>query len=62
MEKGNPLQDVRKINYLKLMKHEILIEIWLKLANNDHKETKNQKRAFEWYPKGANIHESQDNL
>ena len=43
------------------MKHEILIEIWLKSANGDRKETRNQKRVFEWYPKGGNTHESQEN-
>ena len=50
-----------KINYLKLMKCEILVEIWLKSANGDRKEAKNQKRVFEWYSKVANMHESQEN-
>ena len=31
------------------MKREILVERWLKSANGDHKEAKNQKRIFEWY-------------
>ena len=48
------------INYLKLMKREMLVEIWLKSANGDHKKAKNQKRVFEWYPKGATTHESQE--
>ena len=45
--------DVGKINYLKYMKREILVEIWLKLADGDRKEVKNQKRVFEWYPTGG---------
>ena len=43
------------------MKREILVEIWLKSANGDRNEAKNQKRVFEWYPKGENTHESQEN-
>ena len=43
------------------MKREILVEIWLTSAADDRKEAKNQKRIFEWYPKGANMHESQEN-
>ena len=43
------------------MKCEILVERWLKSANGDHKEAKTQKLVFEWYPKGANTHESQEN-
>ena len=43
------------------MKHEILVEIWLKLANGDRKEAKNQKRVFEWYPKGENMYENWEN-
>ena len=31
---------VGKIIYLKLMKRETLVEIWLKSANGDHKEAK----------------------
>ena len=43
------------------MKREILVEIWLKLANGNRREAENQKRVFEWYPKGGNTHESQEN-
>ena len=39
----------------------MLVEIWLKLADGDHKETKNQKRAFEWYVLKRGKHKSQDN-
>ena len=48
---GRPIQlwDVGKINYLKLMKREILVEKWLRSANGNRKEMKNQKRVFEWY-------------
>ena len=42
------------------MKREILVEIWLKSANGDRKEARNQKRVFEWYPKGGKTHESQE--
>ena len=42
------------------MKREILVEIWLKSADDDRKEAKTQKQVFEWYPKGANMHESQE--
>ena len=42
------------------MKREILVEIWPKLADGDRKEAKNQKRVFEWYSKGTNMHESQE--
>ena len=38
---------VHKINYLKLMKREISVEIWLKSAKGNHKEAKNQKGVFE---------------
>ena len=44
------------------MKREILVEILLKSAYGDRKEIKNQKRVFEWYSKGAYIHESQETL
>ena len=50
-----------KIKYLKLLKRVILVEVWLKSANGDHIEAKNQNQVFEWYPKGTNMHESQDN-
>ena len=43
------------------MKREILVEIWLKSADGKRKEVKNQKRVFEWHPKGANMHESWEN-
>ena len=43
------------------MKREILVEIWPKPADGDRKEAKNQKRVFKWYPKEANMHESQEN-
>ena len=43
------------------MKRETLVEIWLKSANCDRKEARNQKRVFELYPKGGNTHESQEN-
>ena len=43
------------------MKREILVEIWLKSANGNCKEARNQKPVFEWYPKGGNTHESQEN-
>ena len=49
------------MNYF-LMKCEILVEIWLKLADGDHNEAKIQKQVFEWYPTGSNMHESQENL
>ena len=45
---------IAKINCLKLMKR--VVEIWLKLADGDRKEAKNQKRVFEWHSKGAHIH------
>ena len=45
--------------------------MWLKSANSDRKEARsqkqvfecarNQKQVFEWYPKGGNTHESQEN-
>ena len=35
------VKDVGEINYLKLMKREILVEIWLKPAKGDHREAKN---------------------
>ena len=35
-------QNVGNINYLKLMKREMLVEICLKLANGDRKAAKNQ--------------------
>ena len=31
------------------MEREILVEIWLNSAHGNRKETKNQKRVFEWY-------------
>ena len=43
------------------MQREILAEIWLKSANGGRKEAKNKKRVFEWYLKGANTHDSQEN-
>ena len=43
------------------MKREILVEIWLKSANGARKEARNQEQVFEWYPKGGNAHESQEN-
>ena len=43
------------------MKCGILIETWLKSADGDHKEAKNQKQVFKWYPKEENMHESQKN-
>ena len=43
------------------MKRELLVELWLRLANGDRKEAKNQKWVFEWYSKWANLHESQEN-
>ena len=43
------------------MKREILVEILLKSADGDHKEAKNQKQVFKWYPKEENMHESQKN-
>ena len=43
------------------MKREILVKIWPNLADGDRKEAKNGKRVFKWCPKGANIHESQEN-
>ena len=43
-KKGKDLEDVVKINYLKLMKREILVEIWLKSTDDDHKEETNQTR------------------
>ena len=61
-KKGNCLEDEGENNCLKLMKREILVEIWLKLANGDRKEVRNQKRVFEcWHPTGGNTHESQEN-
>ena len=30
------------------MKREILVEIWLKSADGNHKEVKDQKWVFEW--------------
>ena len=51
-KKRNNPEDVGKINYLMLMKREILVEVWLKSADGDHKEVKNQKWVFEWYPNG----------
>ena len=30
------------------MKREILVEIWQKSANGNHKEATNQRRVFEW--------------
>ena len=54
--------DVGKINYLKCTKREILlVEIWLKSADANRKEAKNKKWVFWWYPKGANMHWSQEN-
>ena len=53
-------QDVDKINYLKIMKRELLVEIWLKVGLWQS-QMRNKKRAIEWYPKGANMHESQEN-
>ena len=51
-----------KVRFIsELTKREILVEIWLKSADGDRKETKNHKRAFERYPKGANMHKSQEN-
>ena len=43
------------------MKREILAEICLKSANGDRKEAKNQTLVSEWYPKGSNARESQEN-
>ena len=45
LKKGNHLC-VGKINYSKLMKREILVEIWLKLANGDCKEARNKKTGI----------------
>ena len=53
--------DVGKVSYLKLTKREILVKIWLTSADGDRKEAKNKKRVFKWYPKGANMHKSQEN-
>ena len=61
-KKGNDLKDVGEINYLKLMRREILVGIWLKSANGNRKKAKNQKRVCEWCPKGATTPESQENL
>ena len=52
---------VGMINYLKFMKRKIWVEIWINSVDGDHKEAKNQKRVFKWYPKEANMHESQEN-
>ena len=61
IKERNRLEDVGNINYLKFMKRETLVDIWLKLADSDRKEAKNQKWVFEWYSKGANMHENHEN-
>ena len=41
---------------------QTVVEMWLtKSADGNRKGAKNQTRVFEWYPKGANTHESQEN-
>ena len=60
-KKGNHLEGVGEINYLKWMKREIFVEIWLKLANGNRREAGNQKQVCEWYPKEATTSESQEN-
>ena len=51
-------QTVGKINHLKSMKREILVEIWLKSTDGDCKESKNQKQVFKWHSKGEMMHKS----
>ena len=37
--------------YLKLIKREILVEMWIKSADDNFKEAKKQTRVFKWYQK-----------